>query len=151
MTKTKKIIYLDCDGTWVNLYGVENWLNYLINEDVYPYANAKALVNLSALARVIHKLQNNGIEVGVISWLSKNGSKEYNKAVTDAKLNWFKKHIPSVKFDEIHIIPYGTPKSTCANPNNINYLFDDEENNRKEWKGIAFDEKNLIKNLANLI
>ena len=50
-------IYLDCDGTWVDLYGVDNWLDYLLAENVYPYANAKPLVNLSLLARTIHELQ----------------------------------------------------------------------------------------------
>lgn len=142
MMKTE-IIYLDCDGTWIDLYGVENWLDYLINENPYPYEMAKPLVNLSLLARTIHQLQNNGIKVGVISWLSKNGSDEYNKKVTEAKLNWFTKHLPSVTFDEIHIVKYGTPKSTCATTLN-SILFDDEEKNRKEWKGLAYNEFNLI-------
>ena len=29
--------YVDMDGTIANLYGVENWLEYLINEDAFPY------------------------------------------------------------------------------------------------------------------
>ena len=33
----KKAIYFDLDGTLANLYGVENWLEYLIKEDTYPY------------------------------------------------------------------------------------------------------------------
>lgn len=150
----KKIVYLDCDGCWINLYGVDGWLDYLIAENPYPYENAKPLVNLSRLAKVIHKLQKNGIEVGIISWLSKNASDEYNKAVTQAKLNWFKKHIPSVKFDEIHIINYGTPKSSCANFENEVYLYDDEERNRLEWEnkgGIAYNEVDLINALSNLL
>lgn len=149
----KKIIYLDCDGCWIDLYGVDNWLSYLINENPYPYEVAKPLVNLSTLARIIHKLQKNGIEVGIISWLSKNASDSYNNAVIKAKLNWFKNHIPSVNFNEIHIIPYGTPKSSCANFENEVYLFDDEERNRNEWinkGGIAFDEKNLLSILAEM-
>ena len=56
----------------------------------------------------------------------------------DAKLRlkWLKEHLGSVQFDEIHIIPYGTPKSTVAPKGSI--LFDDEERNRKEWKGKAY-------------
>ena len=122
-------IYLDCDGTWINLYGVENWLDYLLAEDVYPYANAKPLVNLSLLARTIHELQRKGVKVGIISWLSKGGSETYNAAVD---------------------IKYGTPKSTCATQANA-ILFDDEEKNRAEWKGKAFDEKNLIKILRAIL
>lgn len=29
-------ICFDMDGTIANLYGVENWLDYLINKDTYP-------------------------------------------------------------------------------------------------------------------
>lgn len=144
---TEKWIYFDCDGTWIDLYGVKNWLDYLIAEDVTPYAIAKPLVNLSLFARTIHELQNKGYKVGIISWLSKNGSNEYNKAVTETKLRYFKKHLPSVIFDKIFIIPYGTPKSTCGN----GILFDDELNNRIEWKGVAYSEKNLIATLKDFL
>ncbi len=144
------IIYLDCDGTWIDLYGVENWLEYLRNEDTFPYEAARPLVNLSLLARTIHQLQAKGIKVGVISWLCKGGKKEYNAAVTEAKLKWFKRHLPSVTFDEVHIVNYGTPKHTCATHENA-ILFDDEERNRKEWKGIALDEKDLIKNMRSYL
>lgn len=144
------IIYLDCDGTWIDLYGVDNWLEYLQTENPYPYIHAKPLVNLSLLARTIHKLQANDIKVGIISWLSKSGSDTYNQAVTQAKLNYFNKHLPSVHFDEIHIIQYGTPKSTCASQNNA-ILFDDEKKNRDEWKGVAYDEKDLIAQLKKIL
>lgn len=143
-------IYLDCDGTWIDLYGVDGWLEYLQAENPYPYIMAKPLVNLSLLARTIHSLQAIGYKVGVISWLSKNGSEEYNKKVTDAKMNWFRTHLPSVTFDEIHIIKYGTPKSSCSSSDTA-ILFDDEEKNRTEWKGVAFDEKNLIQVLRSLL
>jgi hypothetical protein len=142
-----KWIWFDCDGTWIDLYGVEGWLEMLINNDPTPYAIAQPLVNLSWFARTIHELQNKGFKIGIISWLSKNGTIEYNNIVTQIKLQYFQKHLPSVQFDKIYIIPYGTPKSTCGN----GILFDDEENNRKDWKGIAFDEKNLIKNLRNIL
>lgn len=143
-------IYLDCDGTWIDLYGVDNWLDYLLAENVYPYANAKPLVNLSLLARTIHELQRKGVKVGIISWLSKGGSEAYNAAVDITKRKWFKRHIPSVTFDEVRIVKYGTPKSSCATQANA-ILFDDEEKNRNEWKGIAFDEKDLIKNLRAIL
>lgn len=140
-------IWLDCDGTWINLYGVNNWLEMLINQDPTPYAIAKPMVNLSWLARTIHELQQVGIKVGIISWLAKNSTPEYDTLVTNTKLQYFQKRLPSVQFDKIHIIPYGTPKSTCGQ----GILFDDEENNRTEWNGIAFDEKDLIQKMRKIL
>ena len=102
-------IWFDMDGTIADLYGVDGWLDYLINSDVYPYANARPLLHLSALARMLNKLQREGYEIGIISWLSKSGTDEYNKAVTDAKIKWLKKHLASVQFNAIHIVKYGTP------------------------------------------
>lgn len=143
----ENVIWLDCDGTWIDLYGVDGWLDMLIAEDPTPYAIAKPLVNLSWLARTIHELQNIGYKVGIISWLSKSGSVEYNELVAETKIKYFETHLPSVQFDEIHIVPYGTPKSTCGQ----GYLFDDEESNRQEWKGIAYSEQDLIKTLRKFL
>ena len=67
-------ICFDMDGTIADLYGVENWLEYLLEENVKPYKIAKPLVNMSALARRLNKLQRKGYEIGVISWTSKGGS-----------------------------------------------------------------------------
>lgn len=139
-------IYFDMDGTIANLYGVTGWLEDLINEDTRPYAVAKPLVNMNALARVLNRLIRNGYSVNVISWTSKGGTTEYNNAVANVKREWLKKHLASVKFDNINIIPYGTPKSTCGN----GILFDDEEKNRIEWNGTAHDEKNIIEVLKAL-
>ena len=120
------------DGTIANLYAVDNWLSKLRNEDASPYIEATPLINLALLARYIHKLQKIGYNVGIISWLSKKPSPAYDKAVTEAKMQWLQKHLPSVDFDEVHIIPYGIPKSLWANSTN-DILFDDEFNNRAEW------------------
>ena len=53
-------INFDMDGTIADLYGVENWLEYLIAENNFPYANAKPLLHLSTLARKLNTLQRNG-------------------------------------------------------------------------------------------
>ena len=142
-----KKIYLDCDGTWIDLYGVEGWLSMLQNQNPTPYQIAKPMINLSWFARTIHELQAQGFEICIISWLAKNATPLYDKQVKEAKLNWFKKHLPSVEWNEIHIIKYGTPKSTCGK----GILFDDELQNRQEWQGLAFDEKDLIKNLRKFL
>ena len=141
-------IWFDMDGTIADLYGVENWLPMLRASDPAPYMLAKPLVRLSALARVLNRLQAEGYEIGVISWLSKTGTPRYNAEVTAAKYAWLAKHLPSVDFDEIHIVPYGTPKQLFAKHNDI--LFDDEERNRNDWTGTAFDVNNIMGVLKNL-
>ena len=146
----EKKIYFDCDGTFVDLYGVENWLEYLINSNPYPYMVAKLLVNLSHMARLIHKAQKEGYKVGIISWLSKSGSEEYDRLVTIAKNEWLKKHLPSVTFDEIHIVKHGTSKASLGK----GILFDDEEKNRKEWEeksGEAYDVTDMLLTLRNIL
>ena len=117
-----KTLVFDMDGTIANLYGVEGWLDDLINSNVRPYAIAKPLVNLSALARQINKMQKNGYIFNIISWTSKSGTAEYNNAVAETKLKWLAKHLPSVKWDNIYIVPYGTPKHEISR----GILFDDE-------------------------
>ena len=137
-------IYFDMDGTIANLYGVENWLPQLQAANPAPYAAAEPLLKLQPLARRLNKLQAKGWKLGIISWLAKNSTAEYDKAVTNAKLNWLKKHLHSVNWDEIHIVPYGTPKEkTVNNPQGI--LFDDEKRNRDNWTGTAHNEKDIMK------
>ena len=139
-------INFDMDGTIADLYGVENWLEYLIAEDVFPYASAKPLLHLSTLARKLNTLQKNGYYIGIISWLSKSGTDEYNEAVTQAKLAWLAEHLPSVKWDKINIVPYGTPKTKfCVTTEDV--LFDDEEHNRRAWAGVAYDVGNIFDEL----
>lgn len=149
MEKLNVTINFDMDGTIADLYGVENWLEMLIAYDETPYAIATPLLRLSALARMLNRLQREGYKLAVLSWLSKNGTEEYNERVTNAKLEWLAKHLPSVHWDTIHIIEYGTPKENfCETPFDI--LFDDEEKNRKNWNGIAFDVDNIIGILKTL-
>jgi len=142
----KTTIFFDMDGTIADLYGVENWLDYLINADALPYEIAKPLVRLSALARVLNRLQKQGYKIGVISWLAKNSDTTYDEKVTKAKKEWLKKHLASVMFDEIHIVKYGTPKQTFANTEN-DILFDDEERNRTNWTGKAYDVTEILATL----
>ena len=138
-----KAIYFDLDGTIVDLYGFSGWLADLEAENVRPYAEAKPLLNLSLLARYIHKAQRMGYMVGVISWLSKCGSDSYNEAVTVAKREWLAKHLPSVEWDEIHIVAHGTPKTSFATCEGC-ILFDDEMGNREEWGELAYTPEEIF-------
>lgn len=147
-----RAIYFDMDGTIANLYGVENWLDNLMNEYTRPYREAKAMVNMRTLGRELNRLQAEGYVIGVVSWLSKNGTDEYGERVAKAKREWLARHIGAVEWDEVHIVKYGTPKYKVVNvPNGI--LFDDEERNRKEWalgNGVAFGVENIIEILKGM-
>ena len=137
-------INFDMDGTIADLYGVENWLDYLIAEDAFPYETAEPLLRLCSLARVLNLLQRNGYNLAIISWLSKSGTDEYNAEVEAVKREWLAKHLPSVKWDAIHIVPYGTPKQNfCGNP--LDILFDDEAKNRENWTGLAFEPIDIFR------
>jgi hypothetical protein len=142
-------IWFDMDGTIADLYGVDGWLDMLIAKDALPYEIAKPLLRLSALARVLNNLQRKGYKIGIISWLAKNSTAEYDKAVAEAKEKWLRNHLASVIFDEINIVAYGTPKSTFAKSKD-DILFDDEAPNRKEWTGKAFDVDSIIEILKGL-
>lgn len=142
-------IFFDLDGTIADLYGVKNWLQYLLASNPFPYENAKPLLNLQALARVLNRLQRNGFRIEVISWLSKNSTPEYDEAVTLAKLRWLRTHLASVSFDEINIVSYGICKDTFRHTT-TDILFDDEEPNRKAWNGVAFGVENIIETLRSL-
>ena len=142
-------INFDMDGCLVGLYDVPNWLDYLVNEDTTPYEIAEPLLRLSALARRLNTLQKNGYRLAVVSWLSKSGSDAYNEEVTETKLDWLAEHLPSVRWDEIIIVPYGTPKEMfCHTAEDV--LFDDEEHNRNNWTGKAYDVENILGVLAEM-
>ena len=134
--------YFDMDGTIADLYGIENWLDYLLEEDTYPYEKALPLVDCEKLRKIMEKKKLEGYNFGIISWTSKKGTKEYNKKVRKSKLAWLEKYFPDC-FSEIHIIKYGTPKHWVAKNHGI--LFDDEIENREKWnQGESFSEKDIF-------
>ena len=143
-----KKIWFDMAGTLADLYGVENWLSRLIASDPTPYIVAAPLLRLASLARELNKVQRAGYEIGVISWLSKNSTAEYDEAVTTAKLAWLAKHLPSVRWNEIKIVAYGTSKITeCGG----GILFDDEDKNRNEWGEGAYEPSQILNILKGLV
>ena len=136
-----KEIWFDMDGTIANLYAVEGWLDYLLKEDTFPYENAAVMLNFSALARVLNRLQAQGWKLGIISWTSKSGSEAYNLAVEAVKRAWLAKHLPSVEWDEIRVVRYGTNKfKVCGG----GILFDDEVHNREEWQDESHDPAEIM-------
>ena len=142
-------INFDMDGTIADLYANPNWLPLLRAFDPTPYATAKPLLRLNVLARKLNELQKAGYELAIISWLSKESNAEYDEAVIATKMAWLAEHLPSVKWDRITIVPYGTPKQNfCNNP--LDILFDDEERNRTNWTGRAYDVKNIMEILREI-
>ena len=149
MKQLNVTINFDMDGTIADLYGVENWLPMLENHIETPYAIATPLVRLCTLARMLNRLQREGYRLAVLSWLAKGSNEDYDERVTNAKLEWLAKHLPSVHWDKIIIVEHGTPKETfCETPFDI--LFDDEEKNRENWNGIAFDVNDIFGVLKTL-
>lgn len=143
-------INFDMDGTIANLYANPQWLPMLRAYDPTPYETAEVLVNMSRLARYIHKAQQMGIQVNIISWLSKESNTDYDQAVTSAKMEWLRRHLPSVDFDAVHIVPYGVPKETLADPT-CGILFDDEQRNRENWGETAYEPNVIFDVLKDLL
>lgn len=141
-------IWLDMDGTIADLYGVENWLEMLINHDETPYAIAKPLVRMATLARLLNKAQRNGYEICVVTALAKNSNSEYDERVIEAKKIWLKTHLKSVEFNEVKFVPYTFTKNDVNSGNDI--LFDDEERHLTAWTGTAIHATEILNTLKSL-
>lgn len=149
MTKT---LVFDMDGTIADLYAVTDWLENIIAENVRPYAIAEPIYNMNKLVNVINRLKENGWRVAIVSWTSKHGSKEYNRAVRRVKKEWLDRY--NFPYDELHVIKYGTPKSYCMKKTGgFQILFDDEEPNRKAWRnGLTVNaNEDIYKILKNML
>lgn len=145
-TMRTKAIYFDMDGTIADFYGVAGWLACLENSDPRPYAEASPLVDMAEFSEQLRRLRQAGYHIGIVSWLSRSGSAEFNAEVTQTKLRWLAHYVDFV-FDEIRIVPYGTPKSSVCDFGGV--LFDDEERNRIEWGkadifSMAFGVSNIL-------
>ena len=138
-------IWFDMDGTIVDLYGVENWLEMLIAHDETPYAIAKPIVNLSVLARLMNKVQRKGFEICIVSALAKDSTAEYDERVRNAKIKWLANHLKSVHFDEIRFVPYWYTKNDVNTGTDV--LFDDEERHLEKWTSTAVHASKMIETL----
>ena len=146
-----RMIYFDMDGTIADLYGVEDWLPRLRNEDATPYLEARPMCDMDTLCRLLVEAKAMGYTVGIITWLSKGATKEYKRAVTQAKKAWLKQHI-TVGIDEAHFIQYGARKDYVAKDKK-GIIFDDDERVRNKWKGEAYNpaEQDILKILQEII
>lgn len=147
-----RLLVFDMDGTIADLYGVDNWLDYLVAKDETPYAIAEPLYDMDTLTFALDVLKALGWKIAVTSWLAKNSNDEYDERVKRAKIEWLNKY--GFPYDILNIVPYGTDKSTVTKSyGGFQVLFDDEEKNLKDWKnGLTVDAKNdIIKLLLEVI
>ena len=106
---------------------------------------------MNVLARRLNALRARGYHIGIVSWTSKCGTDEFNEVTKMAKLKWLSQHLGSVTWDEIEIIPYGFPKQKAVLFADEGILFDDEERNRTNWTGTAYDVDNILEILKGLL
>ena len=146
---TDKILVFDMDGTIADLYGVDGWLEMLRNEDATPYAVAEPLVEMEMLNTLLDILRGMGWSVVVTTWLAKDATKEYDDAVRKVKKAWLDRM--GFKYDEIHLVKYGTTKANCTRHHKgFQILIDDNDAIRKGWTlGATIDAKADL--LAKLI
>lgn len=148
----KKMLVFDMDGTIADLYKVDGWLQMLRDEQTEPYEKAEPMYNMTELSDILNKLRSLGWLVCVTTWLAKDASKEYNKAVTKAKKAWLEKY--NFPYDEIHCVKYGTTKANCTRKKGgFQILIDDNKKVRDGWTlgttvNAQFDITNFLKALA---
>ena len=150
-----KVIYFDMDGTIADLYAVEGWLTSLRRFDATPYAEAKPMWDMMRLVKTLNVLKERGYTIGVITWLSKESTKEYDNAVRRAKRRWIESCGLAECFDEIHMVKYGTPKHTVAKIRH-GILVDDNKDVREAWEKYGGETINpvdtdIIEALARLV
>ena len=147
-----KTLVFDMDGTIANFYGVIGWLDYLKESNSTPYIVAEPLYNMEYLNSILRVLNMFGWRVVVTSWLAKDSSKEFDKEVRQAKLEWLDTF--NFPYDEIHLVKYGTTKANCTRKHGgFQVLVDDNKSVRDGWSlGMTIDaNENIIPHLLDLI
>lgn len=147
-----KTLVFDMDGTLANFYGVDGWLNDLHNENTRPYDIATPLYDMDALNAILDLLRLQGWTIAITTWLAKGSTKSYDDAVRASKIAWLKKY--NFKYDEIHLVKYGTTKANCTRKlGGYQILVDDNAQIRKGWTlGDTIDaNKNIIDELLKVL
>ena len=151
-----KMLIFDMDGTVADLYGVPNWLLMLRAFDPTPYRIAKPMWDMAELARLLRMAQTKGIEVRIVTWLSKESTPQYDADVRIAKREWLSTQ--DFPFDHFHGVRYGATKADSVrkylNDGDTAILFDDNAKVREGWHlGEAIDPTacDLIEVLRQLV
>lgn len=155
MAKVKMVCF-DMDGTIADLYGVDNWLPMLRAYDPAPYLLAKPMWDMARLTELLMQCQEVGIEVRIITWLSKESTPEYDSLVRNAKKIWLGGQ--GFPYDHFHGVAYGATKADSIRrylaEDETAILFDDNAKVRQGWHmGEAYDpiECDILEVLAGLV
>jgi FMN phosphatase YigB (HAD superfamily) len=137
-----KMICFDMDGTLADLYNVPNWLEQLRAFDPTPYREAECMWDEEELAYILNTLIDNGVEIRIITWLSKESTPEYDEAVREAKREWLE--ALGIPYTHFHGVKYGATKADSIRryleEDETAWLFDDNAKVRQGWHmGEAFD------------
>ena len=151
-----KMICFDMDGTVADLYGVSGWLEMLRRYDPTPYIEARPMWDMDELAAILNCLRIMGVEIRIITWLSKESTKEYDKEVRVAKREWLEHY--DFPFDHFHGVAYGTTKADSVRKylaaDESAILIDDNAKVREGWTlGETIDPTavNIIEILKGLL
>ena len=150
-----KQICWDMDGTLADFYSVPNWLDKIRAFDPSPYAEAEPMWDMKALTSILHQLQENGIEIVIITWRSKESTPDFDKATREAKLQWLAQY--DFPYDYFHCVRYGATKANSVRKHLKDgeaILIDDNEKVRAGWKlGTTIDPttENIIEVLKELV
>lgn len=150
-----KIIF-DMDGTIADLYAVENWEPRLRAEDASPYLEAVPMWNMEALAEALNALTAIGVEIRIVTWLSKDSTEAYKNAVREAKLAWLMEQ--NFPFAHFHGVQYGATKADSVRKylaeGEEAILIDDNAKVREGWhlgRAINPTEIDLVEFLTSLL
>ena len=151
-----KMICFDMDGTIADLYGVNGWLEKLRAFDPTPYVEAEPMWDMNELAEVLMALKSVGTEIRIITWLSKETTKEYDEAVRLAKREWLEE--VGFPFDNFHGVAYGSTKANSVRKylaeDETAILIDDNDKVREGWHlgdTINPTTENIIEILKGLL
>ena len=151
-----KMICFDMDGTLADLYAVDNWLESLRAYDPTPYEEAPLMWDGERLNAILKTLIKLGVEVRIITWLSKESTPEYDAAVRQAKREWLMNNC--IPYTHFHAVQYGATKADSIRKylaeDESAILFDDNAKVRAGWyMGEAYDptKEDILEILSALI
>lgn len=149
---TNKTLVFDMDGTLADFYGVTGWLDYLHDSNPTPYIVAQPLYDMKKLNAILNMLKVYGWKIVITSWLAKDSTKDFDKEVRKAKLEWLEN--VDFPYDEIHLVKYGTTKANCTRKiGGFQILVDDNEDVRKGWSlgGTIDANENIMQKLIKIM